>query len=378
MAIRRIEGKRGVTWELNWYEPGGKQKTRRFKKKKDAVAEEGKIRSLIAEGRYLDIKPDYPTTLGQLIDEYTVHFGHQPSYKSWKTYVLDRFKQSMGEDTRIASIKYVDLERYKVDISQKLTKNGGVRQPSTINKELSAIHHMFQKAVEWEMLDINPFDRGGSYLLKCDNQRLRYLSEEEIFRLLDVCPKHLGWIVECALNTGMRQGEILNLQWSQIRGGFIYLDGSMTKNGKPRQIPINERMSEVFREILAHRQLKSPYVFTYAKSEDKLVGTKPVRNPKKLTPAPQRINSIKTSFRSAVKAAEIEDFRFHDLRHTFASHMIMRGASLKNVQEILGHETLDMTLRYAHLSQEHKQQAVQLLNGLTDVSKSTIRETLEN
>jgi integrase len=77
------------------------------------------------------------------------------------------------------------------------------------------------------------------------------------------------------------------------------------------------------------------------------------------------LSNIKRSFASAVIRAKIEDYKFHDLRHTFASHMIMRCASLKEVQEILGHKTMTMTLRYAHLSQEHKKKAVNLLNGLT-------------
>jgi integrase len=76
------------------------------------------------------------------------------------------------------------------------------------------------------------------------------------------------------------------------------------------------------------------------------------------------INSLRSSFPAALRRAGIQDFRFHDLRHTFASHMIMRGASLKEIQELLGHKTMTMTLRYAHLSQEHKRKAVNLLNGL--------------
>jgi site-specific recombinase XerC len=74
---------------------------------------------------------------------------------------------------------------------------------------------------------------------------------------------------------------------------------------------------------------------------------------------------VKRAFKKALEDAGIEDCRFHDLRHTFASHMVMRGASIKEVQEILGHKSLTMTVRYAHLSQEHKKKAVNLLNGLT-------------
>ncbi len=78
-----------------------------------------------------------------------------------------------------------------------------------------------------------------------------------------------------------------------------------------------------------------------------------------------RVKNVRTSFQAALKLADIDDFKFHDLRHTFASHFIMRGGNLKDLQEILDHKSMTMTLRYAHLTQEHKKKAVNLLNGLT-------------
>jgi integrase len=148
--------------------------------------------------------------------------------------------------------------------------------------------------------------------------------------------------VETALHTGMRRGELLSLQWEQIRNGFIYL--TETKSGKARQIPINDRLAEVFREVRRENQLKSPYVFC--------------------APDGKRFYEVKHSFTSACKRAGIEDFRFHDLRHTFASRLVMKGASLKAVQELLGHADMKMTMRYAHLSQEHLRDSVNLLNDL--------------
>lgn len=227
---------------------------------------------------------------------------------------------------------------------QKLTKDNTIRTDATINREMTCLHHIFTKAVEWEMIEHTPFERGKSLLLKEKNQRIRYLTEAEIERLLEECQgrKHLHRIVICALITGMRKGEILSLKWNQVRNGFIYLEKTKTKN--KREIPINEDLTQNFKEIRKEQGLTSEYVFTYST---------------------RSISRIDRAFKGALDRAGIEDFKFHDLRHTFVSHQFMRGATMKEVQEQLGHKTMTMTLRYAHLSQEHKKKAVSLLNGLT-------------
>jgi integrase len=124
-----------------------------------------------------------------------------------------------------------------------------------------------------------------------------------------------------------------------------------------REVPINEELKELFRAIRKEQELTSEYVFTYAKRTFSRVGR---------------------AFHGALRNAGSEDFRFHDLRHTLASHLVMRGASLKEVQELLGHKTTTMTLRYAHLSQDHKKAAVNLLNGLTCYIKPDVSQTVTN
>ena len=173
--------------------------------------------------------------------------------------------------------------------------------------------------------------------------RFRYLDEDEIQKLLDECKPFLRDIIVCAINSGMRKAEMLDLKWSQIRNGHIYLQ--KTKSKKSRQIPINEDLAALFRQIRQKQHLTSEYVFLCNRS--------------------RRINSIKYAIGAALRRAGIEDFRFHDLRHTFASHFIMRGGDLKSLQEILGHADIKTTRRYMHLSKSHKKRAVNLLNGLT-------------
>ena len=147
----------------------------------------------------------------------------------------------------------------------------------------------------------------------------------------------------------MRRGEILGLKWSQIKNGFIYL--RKTKTNDPREIPVNDTVQGVFNRVKGSfmkrvadgKKQNTEYVFTFH--------GEPVRD-------------IKTAFKVALNSSKIEDFHFHDLRHTFASQLLLKGGSLKDAQELLGHKSMTMTLRYAHLTQEHKKNAVNLLNSL--------------
>lgn len=179
--------------------------------------------------------------------------------------------------------------------------------------------------------------------LKENNKRPRFLTEDEIKGLLDACLPHLRPVVECAVLTGMRRGEILSLKWDQVRNGFVYLE--KTKTNEARQIPVSDALEVVFRDIRRKEGLRFEQVFTFQ--------GKPIAD------------NIKHSFNSAVKKAKLVDFHFHDLRHTFASQVLLHGGTLKDVQELLGHKSLAMTLRYSHLTQESKRKAVNLLNGLT-------------
>jgi integrase len=338
--------KRGNSYQIDYYDPNGKRVRISFRKKKEAEAELGKRVSLIAENRYLDVKKDYKTTLGGLLKKYIENYQTQASFKTFKKYTIESLKNWFGEETRLSNIRYVDVETYRNHLRQKLTKSGSFRKEASINRAMACLSHILNKAVEWDMMERSPFDRGKSLLLKENNRRLRFLNEDEIERLLNECPEYLRSITECALHTGMRKGEILSLKWSQIRNGQIYL--RKTKTNEAREIPISDHLAKVLKEIRKKSQLRSEYVFTY-----------------KGTP----VQDVKRAFGGALRRAKIEDFRFHDLRHTFASHMVMRGATLKEVQELLGHKDMKMTMRYAHLSQEHKKKAVNLLNGLTPYVK---------
>lgn len=276
----------------------------------------------------------------ELAEEYVKWAERQRGFQK-KAYVINQLVNEFGQyplrrfDTRI-------IEQYQTERLQKGYK------PATVNRHIATIKHMFTKAVDWNMVEDETLKRiRKAKLLAENNRRLRYLPKEECRTLVNACCGHLKPIVVTALNTGMRKEEVLSLKWDNVdlKHGFILLD--VTKNGERREVPINATLHNTLSGIV--RRIDIPHVF-YDASTGK------------------RYNNIQTSFTTACKRAKIRDFRFHDLRHCFASHLVMAGIDLTTVKELLGHKTLTMTLRYAHLAPSHKVKAVDILD-------STINET---
>lgn len=243
------------------------------------------------------------------------------------------------------------LRRFNTNFVEQLQTDNISKglKPTSNNKILSILKHMFTKAVEWDMVESEILRRIRKVkLLKDEGKRLRYLSKEECQALIDACDEHLEPIVITSLNTGMRKSEILSLKWENIdlANGFILLD--KTKNGERREIPINDTLRYTLKKTL--KRLDTPYVFYDSKTG------KPYQD-------------VKRSFAGACRRAKIKDFYFHDLRHTFASHLVMAGVDITTVKELLGHKTLTMTLRYAHLTPSHKVKTVNILDNVFNEDK---------
>jgi integrase len=312
--------------------------------------------TLIAEKRYLAIKKECSTTLGELTARYEENYRHLRSFKKGKEFYLRNFKEYFGADTLLDRVKYLDLETYKNSLRDKLTRQGRIRRPATINHEMICLHQLFEKAVEWEMIEKSPFDKGSTlYYKNLNNERKRYLTQEEIERLLACCPnQHPGNIVELAINIGMRRQEILTLKWQQIKDGFIYL--TKTKTDEAREIPIFDTVAELLNSIRKKRVSSFEYVFCNMQGHP--------------------YKSIETSFQRVKKKARIRDFTFHDLRHTFASHSLMRGGSLSELQQILGHSNPKTTMRYAHLSKDHQKRSITRMSGLTRTVSHSVTHSM--
>jgi integrase len=204
---------------------------------------------------------------------------------------------------------------------------------ATINREMATLKHALSKAVEWKLL--RKTAREELTAIKKYQEpdgRLRYLSgEAEAERLLQACSDALRPMVVTALHTGMRKGELLGLTWDVVdmTHGFIRL--KQTKNGKARALPFNETLWSLFSGLRTRHDV--PWVFHDA--------------------AGRRWNDIRHPFEAACAGAGLTDFHFHDLRHSFASWLMMRGVPLATVSNLLGHTSPTMTLRYAHLSPTH-------------------------
>jgi len=343
-TIRKRVNKKGITWQIDYYDPQGKRVMKVFKLKKEAEAYLNQVGVSKKDGTYEEIfgqKEEKLITFNQLAEEYIKNYGTQKSFRTFKRHAVRYLLEAFG-DKRLIKLSYLDLETYRNTRKATPLANGKPRTDATVNREMAALKHMLNKAVEWGMLEVSPFRKGSRLTFRENNQRHRYLTVEEIEKLLNSCSPHLLPILEIALHTGMRKGEILGLKWDQVRDGFIYL--KETKSGKSRQIPLDDRAAQVLRDLQVKNKWKSPYVF---------VG-----------PDGQRLQDVKKAFAGACRRAGIEDFRFHDLRHTFASHLVMKGANLKAVQRLLGHSDSKMTDRYSHLSPDHLKESVNLLGNL--------------
>ncbi len=186
--------------------------------------------------------------------------------------------------------------------------------------------------------------------------RTRFLDKEEIQLLLNTSSKGFRPILITALHTGMRKGAILNLKWSDVDFKNRIITVQDSKSGKKRMLPMDDTLCETL-SVLPTRFQKG-YVFP-----------SPVGKGKPLY-------DCRKQFSSAVKMAEIENIRFHDLRYTFASHLIMAGVDVMTVKELLGHASITMTMRYSHLAPDHRLRAIKTLDSAYQTDTKT--DTVEN
>jgi integrase len=249
------------------------------------------------------------------------------SLNSLKAFFKGETLQSLGPEK---------IERYKAMRKAEVS-------PATVNLELACLKTLFNKAVEWGRTENNPAAKIKKF--KLNNAREKILNGEEARRLIDFAPPALRPILIIALKTGMRRGEILALTWPAVNfiKSFILIENS--KSGKSRKVP----MSPAVREVLKALPRIADFIFY---------------NPETKT----HIKSVTTAFETARGKADLPGLRFHDLRHTFSTWYIENDGDIVALSKILGHASIQMTLRYCNPTEEGMLRAVRKMDGILDPS----------
>ena len=296
------------------------------------------------------------------------------SERKYSVEALKRIENNFSHlfSRNMPDIKPWDIQKWR---TKKLKKG---LKPSTLNRELMALKAVLSKAVEWDVIEANPISRvkpqkidtkaNVRFLSKVEESRLRKaLDDRELktrlerqsanewrqargYQLFDDLKNsrfadYLKPMVLVALNTGMRRGELFDLCWENVdfKNKSLEVAGRISKSGNTRHIPLND---EALGTLIAWRNQTDSKTLVFP-------------NPT----SGKRFDNIQTSWENLLNQANIQNFRFHDIRHHFASKLVMAGVDLNTVRELLGHSEISMTLRYSHLAPEHKATAVALLSN---------------
>ena len=315
------------------------QKSLGTSNKKLAQAIEAKIRTEIVEGKYYERLIGQNKTFKDMMDRFmkdyapTVSMNTQEGYK----YYLKNLNRFFG-NPGLLSITPKIVAKYKL----YRRENGA--SPSTINRELYMLSKAFNLAVkEWEWLKDNPVSRVQKE--REYNEVDRWLAEDEERRLLGNSPDWLRKIIVFALNTGLRQDELLSLEWNRVNLLRKTIIIQKTKNNRPNTLPLNSIALNVLlkKHECKVRILKNDLVFSSQ------VGTKIGKR-----------NLIR-AFALALEKAEIKDFTYHCLRHTFATRLAQNGVDIYKIAKLLNHKDLKNTQRYSHHCPESLMVGVQVL-----------------
>ncbi len=376
--------KRGVHYWIRYAGPDKKMiyESVGSSKFKDAESLLLDRKTAVRDGKMPEIRSTTQHTFKELAAKYVAWMNgrHRSAYS--KKFIIDDMVRLYGNLT-LQHFNTILLEQYQNYLMGKGLK------PGTVNKDTSMMKAMLKKAVDWNMMSEETLRQARKVKNQTDQgKRLRYLSNVECAALLQACETYpyLKAVVQTALNTGMRRGEILNLRWDNVdmRHGFIMLD--RTKNGDRREIPINCTLRGVFQGLT--RRIDVAFVFYDPDTGKAYQGVKrSFGNSIKKTEWEKCLHCSHERQKTELQRPEncpdcggemrrlkgLQDFRFHDLRHTFASHLVMAGVDITTVSRLLGHKTLTMTLRYAHLAPAHLTSAVELLDkqlhGMATIQK---------
>ena len=316
-----------------------------FTRKTDAVRWANQTEAAIIDGRFFKTAESQKHTLSDLIDRYI----RDVLPRKAKVYVeyasqLKWWEEQIG-DVRLSDLSTALISEKRDLLSRTITNRKKQMSPARVNRYMAALSTALNTSIrEWEWMEDNPMRKISK--LKEPRGRVRYLKNEEKERLLDACNSvnnHLYLAVVLALSTGARQQEIWGLLWSDVNFEKGFITFTETKNDEFRSVPLVGLGRELLLEHSRIRRIDSDLVF-----------------PSKKNPAVSY--DFRNPWKKALVVAEVEDFRWHDLRHSCASYLAMNGVPMRTIAEILGHKTLSMVQRYTHLSTEHLTEAISDMN----------------
>lgn len=339
---KRIAGNGKVSYRVKVRIKGFPPETGTFDKLKDAQDWSKKVESDIKAGKHFGQSKRH--TFGDLVDEYKPHAKDLARLEYWRNiFGADRLdtvtaaRISKERDKLLAG----EVKRFSAPSTGNpeadATRQRAKRSGGTVNRYLSALSSCLTYGVKplgW--LEKNPCQ---AIKKPSENKgRVRFLSEEELARLLAACKPHptLYLAVVLALSTGARQEEVMGMRWGQIDFSRKVIILHDTKNGDKRALPLVGEAFALLQERAKVRDIKDDRVFPPSERAEKA----------------DRLN-LRKPWEKALETANIKDFRWHDLRHTAASYLVMSSVSLVEVAKILGHRTLTMVARYAHLADDH-------------------------
>jgi len=344
---QRINADGNISYRVKVRLRGQPSQSATFERRTDAKRWKQQTESAIREGRYFKTHEARKHDVAEVIDRYLKqvkrdkpkrHDDVEPMLKWWS----DEIGYCLLSDL---SKQLILQKRDKLLSTRK--KDDADRSNARVNRIMAALRHALTVATnQWEWLEENPMRKITQ--LPEPKGRVRFLSNDERKRLLAACQQsknpYLYLIVTLALSAGPRKGEILNLRWSDValqRKTIVLYD---TKNGDNRLLHLAGLAMELMKK---HQE-------SYRKDDNGLVFPSPHD--------PKRPIDIRSAWEHVLDVAKVEDFKFHDLRHSAASYMIMNGATLAEVAEVLGHKTYEMVKRYSHLSEAHTASVVEAMN----------------
>lgn len=347
-TIRARRGRDGkVSFQAMVRLKGHPPQSATFTRKTDAVRWAEQIQSAIREGRHVSTPEAKKHTVAQMIDRYLEHVlpnKRSPHTRYAQNIQLKWWRTRLG-NYLISDVTPDLIAQARDELAGGATLRGERRSDATVIRYMAALSHCFTIAKDtWGWAQDNPVRRRGMKP-KEPRGRVRFLSRDERERLLEACRasrnKHLYPIVLLALITGMRRGEILGLTWDRVDFARNVVLIEDTKNNDRRAVPIVGPARQILQEQEARYRLKR-------QQDTNLVFPAPFRFGRDTKPV-----DIQSAWDMAIKRADIKDFRFHDLRHSAASELAMSGATLAEIAEVLGHRSLSVTQRYAHLTEGH-------------------------